>query len=91
MNLLFLFTWHRQPRSLKRKGRNVYDSSRRHWWLGLFVFGVVVFLGSAVLAQMYFIQESFDQLEGIKETSVPQYQEQLVNDVLKLYEVRQAR
>jgi hypothetical protein len=78
-------------RSSRRRIRNAYENPRRHWWMGLAMFSVIVLTGSAVLARAYFLHESFDTLVGTTATSTPQYQERLIKDVMKIYTERTAR
>ncbi len=63
---------------------------RRDWWIGLVAFAVVVIGGSLVLARMYVVFQSVDQLEGAEASQIPRYQAEVVADVNRLYENRQA-
>lgn len=65
--------------------------AKRDWWIGLMLFATIVFLGSIVLARLYYIHESIDALEGAEAEQIPRYHEDIVANVLKLYRTRTER
>ncbi len=82
-----------RPQALRRRhyrARNAYDTPRRHWWMGIAVFSAVVLCGSAVLARMYYVHESYSDIVGTHATSTPTYNSALVTSVVDRYQAREA-
>ncbi len=63
---------------------------QRDWWIGIFLFSVLVLVGGGVLARMYMINNTLDALVGAEANAIPRYQEEIVQDVLVAYRERAA-
>lgn len=82
----------RAARSVVRHNRGyrlpVLIHPQRDWWIGLMLFSVITLGGSLFMARLYFVNQSLEGIVGIEGDAVPRYREEVVADVLKLYDAR---